>query len=87
MTDPVTGPTERLARRAFLARALLVSVFLGGAAAQEGPRPDLRRSLSDIATELPLRQADFAGLSTLRDRAEALMVEGREQQARDAAAL
>nr|USU32845.1 DUF3772 domain-containing protein [Methylobacterium sp. OTU13CASTA1] len=87
MIAPPTGPAGRLAQRGFLTLALLLGVVVGGAAAQDGPRPDLRRSLSEIAAELPLRQADFAGLSALRDRAEALAAEIREVQARDAAAL
>ncbi|KQP31414.1 DUF3772 domain-containing protein [Methylobacterium sp. Leaf100] len=87
MIAPPTGPAGRLAQRVSLILALLFGVVGGGAAAQDGPRPDLRRSLSEIAAELPLRQADFAGLSALRDRAEALAAESREVQARDAAAL
>ncbi|KQP30692.1 hypothetical protein ASF27_19320 [Methylobacterium sp. Leaf102] len=87
MIAPPTGPAGRLAQRVSLTLALLFGVVGGGAAAQDGPRPDLRRSLSEIVAELPLRQADFAGLSALRDRAEALAAESREVQARDAAAL
>ncbi|KQO69059.1 hypothetical protein ASF22_18580 [Methylobacterium sp. Leaf87] len=87
MIAPPTGPAGRLAQRVSLILALLFGAVGGGAAAQDGPRPDLRRSLSEIAAELPLRQADFAGLSALRDRAEALAAESREVQARDAAAL
>lgn len=87
MIAPPTGTAGRLAQRVFLTLALLFGVVVGGAAAQDGPRPDLRRSLSEIAAELPLRQADFAGLSALRDRAEALAAEAREVKARDAAAL
>ncbi|MCJ2080267.1 DUF3772 domain-containing protein [Methylobacterium sp. J-090] len=84
------GLPGRLAHRLVLALALLGPLLLaalGGATAQDRPRTDLRRALAEIATELPLRQADFNGLSTLRDRAEALMAESREVQAQGAAAL
>lgn len=55
MIAPLTGPAGRLAQRVSLTLALLLGVVGGGAAAQDGPRPDLRRSLSEIAAELPLR--------------------------------
>lgn len=80
----------RHAHRLVLALTLFATMLLAtfdGATAQDGARADLRRVLAEIAMELPLRQADFKGLSTLRDRAEALIAESRQLRVENAAAL
>ena len=76
-------------RRLILALVLLAGAVLATAAGAEegGGHVDLRRALGEISAELPLRQADFKGLSALRDRTETLIAESREHRAEVAAAL
>ncbi|MCJ2034918.1 DUF3772 domain-containing protein [Methylobacterium sp. J-068] len=84
------GMIGRLAGRLALAAMVLATTLptlSTGSLAQSDARADLRRALTEITTELPLRQSDFKGLSTLRDRTEALIAESREMRAESAAAL
>ncbi|MBB3905287.1 hypothetical protein GGR33_004820 [Methylobacterium brachythecii] len=72
---------------AVLVLATMLAAISTASLAQEDARAVLRQALTEIKAELPLRQSDFKGLSTLRDRTEAVMAESRELRAESAAAL
>lgn len=81
---------KSLLAKSLLAKLLLATMLMAaiaGAAAQNDARADLRRALTEITTEVPLRQSDFKGLSALRDRTETLMAESRELRSESAAEL